>query len=128
MERCRKTQEERERYTSIAQDYLEQSFQARIRAAQNRVMAFRAREQTETEVALARQRAERDLEDLRRTQEQRLDGMARLRVARHGPVVHVASCLVMPSDLAADNLAGGEADAALRRRVELACGRRRGRL
>ena len=120
MERCRKTQEERERYTSIAQDYLEQSFQARIRAAQNRVMALRAREQTETEVALARQRAERDLEDLRRTQEQRLDGVARLRVARHGPVVHVASCLVMPSDMAADNFAGGEPDAALRRRVELA--------
>ena len=83
-------------------------------------MALRAREQNETEVALARQRAERDLEDLRRTQEQRLDGVARLRVARHGPVVHVASCLVMPSDMAADDLAGGEPDAALRRRVELA--------
>ena len=120
MERCRKTQEERERYTSIARDYLEKSFQARIRAAQNRVMALRAREQDETEVALARQRAERDLEDLQHTQEQRLEGAARLRVARHGPVVHVASCLVTPSNMAADDVAGGEVDADLRRRVELA--------
>ena len=120
MERCRQTQAERDRYTSIAHDYLEQSFQARIRAAQNRVMALRAREQDDTDVALARQRAERDLEDLQRTQEQRLEGAARLRVARHGPVVHVASCLVTPSDMAAEDVAGGEANAALRRRVELA--------
>ncbi len=120
MERCRKTQEERERYTSVARDYLGRSFQARIRAAQSRVMTLRAREQDGTEVALARQRAERDLEDLQRTQELRLDGVARLRVARHGPVVHVASCLVMPSDMAAADVATGEADAALRRRVELA--------
>ena len=120
MERCRRTQEERERYMSIAGEYLEQSFQARIRAAQNRVMALRAREQDETDVALARQRAERDLEDLQRTQALRLDGVARLRVARHGPVVHVASCLVMPSDMTADDGGGSEADAALRRRVEIA--------
>ena len=120
MERCRKTQEERERYTSIAGEYLEQSFQARIRAAQSRVMALRAREQDETEFALARQRAERDLEDLQRTQALRLEGVARLRVARHGPVVHVASCVVMPSDKTAADVAGSEADAALRRRVELA--------
>ena len=120
MERCRQTQAERERYTSIARDYLERSFQARIRAAQNRVMALRAREQDDTDVALSRQRAERDLEDLQRTRGQRLEGAARLRVARHGPVVHVASCLVMPSDTAAEDFAGGEADAALRRRVELA--------
>ena len=104
---------------SIAGAYLEQSFQARIRAAQNRVMALRAREQDETDVALARQRAERDLEDLQRTQALRLDGVARLRVARHGPVVHVASCLVMPSDMT-DDVGGSEADAALRRRVEIA--------
>lgn len=120
MERCQKTQEERERYTSIAGEYLEQSFQARIRAAQNRVMALRGREQDETDVALARQRAERDLEDLQRTQALRLEGVARLRVARHGPVIHIASCLVMPTDMTADDVAGNEPDAALRRRVEIA--------
>ncbi len=120
LERCRNTQEERERYTSIARDYLEKSFQARIRAAQNRVMSLRAREQEAPDVALARQRAERDLDDLQRTQEQRLEGVARLRVARHGPVVHVASCLVTPSDMSAADFAAGGADAALRRRVELA--------
>ena len=120
MERCRQTQAERKRYTSIARDYLEQSFQARIRTAQSRVMALLAREQDDTDVSLARQRAERDLEDLQRTQEQRLEGADRLQVARHGPVVHVASCFVMPSEDSADSFPTGEADAALRRRVELA--------
>ena len=120
MERRRKTQEERGRYTTIARDYLEKSFQARIRAAQSRVMALRAREPGEPDVALARQRAERDLEDLQRTQAQRLEGMDRLRVAHHGPVVHVASCLVTPSDAPTDDFAAGGVDAALRRRIELA--------
>ena len=120
MERRRETQEERQRYTSIAWDYLEKSFQARIRAAQNRVMSLRAREQDEPDVALARQRTERDLDDLQRTQAERLDGVARLGVARQGPVVHVASCLVTPSDMPADDFGAGAADADLRRRVELA--------
>ena len=120
MERRRHTQKERERYAIIARDYLKKSFHARIRAAQNRVMALRAREPNEPEVGLARQRAERDLEDLQRTQAQRLEGMDRLRVAHHGPVVHVASCLVTPSDAPAADFAPGGADTALRRRVELA--------
>ena len=120
MDRCRETQEERERYASIVDKYLEQSFQARIRAARDRVMALRGRERDETDVALARQRAERELEDLQRTHALRLEGVARLRVARHGPVVHLASCLVMPSDMVAEDVPVGDPDAALRRRVELA--------
>ena len=120
MEHRQKTQEERQRYTSIARDYLEKSFRARIRAAQNRVMALRAREQDAPDVALARQRAERDLDDLQRTKELRLEGVARLRVAHHGPVVHVASCFVTPNGMPKGDMAASEADAALRRRVEVA--------
>ena len=120
MEHRQKTQEERQRYTSIARDYLEKSFRARIRAAQNRVMALRAREQDAPDVALARQRAERDLDDLQRTKELRLEGVARLRVAHHGPVVHVASCFVTPNGMPKGDIAASEADAALRRRVEVA--------
>ena len=122
MERRRDAQTERGRYADVARDYLERSFDARIRGAQDRVMGLLAREPREPDVALARQRAEHDLADLERTQRERLAGVDRLRVARHGPVRHVASCLVLPPNTAADRfpeLAEG-LDAELKRRVELA--------
>ncbi len=122
MERRREAQAERGRYADVACDYLERSFDARVRAAQDRVMRLRARESKEPEVALARQRAEQDLADLERTQKERLTGVARLRVARHGPVRHVASCLVLPPGTATDHFPelAEEIDAGLKRRVELA--------
>ena len=85
-------------------------------------MALRAREPKEREVALARQRAEQDLANLERTREERLTGVDRLRVARHGPLRHVASCLVLPSDTTADRFPelAEELDTGLKRRVELA--------
>ena len=92
MERRREAQAERGRYADVARDYLEKSFAARVRASQDRVMGLRAREPKEPEVTLARQRAEQDLADLERTQRERLAGIERLRIARHGPVRHVASC------------------------------------
>ena len=122
MERRYRAQTERGRYADIAHDYLGRSFEARVRTAQNRVMGLRAREAREPEVALARQRAEQDLDDLDRTRKQRLAGIERLRIARHGPARHVASCLVLPPDTSVDNFAilADEPDAQLRRRIELA--------
>ena len=120
---CRSAaREERSRYADVARDYLERSFDARVRAAQDRVMRLRSREAKEPEVALARQRAEKDLSDLERTRAERIAGMERLRVARHGPVRHVASCLVLPSHTAVDRPAEPveEQDALLKRRIELA--------
>ena len=67
MDRRRDAQAERGRYADVARDYLQRSFDARVRAAQDRVMRLRAREPKEPEVALARQRAEQDLADLKRT-------------------------------------------------------------
>ena len=85
-------------------------------------MGLRAREPRQPEIALARQRAEQDLIDLQRTRNERLAGIERLRVARHGPVRHVASCLVMPPATAAECFPelADEPDAALRRQIELA--------
>ena len=122
MERRREAQVERGRYADVARDYLEKSFAARIRASQDRVMALRAREPKEPEVTLARQRAEQDLEDLERARKERLAGVERLRIARHGPARHVASCLVLPPDADTDRFAElvGDADPASKRRVELA--------
>ena len=122
MDRRQDAQRERGRYSGIAQGYLEQSFEARVRAAQNRIMALRARETREPEVALARQRAENELADLERIRKERLAGVDRLRVARSGPVHHVASSLVLPSETAADAFPGfsEELDPVLRRRIEIA--------
>ena len=122
MERRREAQAERGRYADVARDYLEKSFAARVRASQDRVMGLRAREPKEPEVTLARQRAEQDLADLERTQRERLAGIERLRIARHGPVLHVASCLALPPDTDTDRLLElvEEPDSALKRRVELA--------
>ena len=60
--------------------------------------------------------------DLERTQRERLAGIERLRIARHGPVCHVASCLVLPPDTDTDRFLElvEEPDPALKRRVELA--------
>ena len=122
MERRQTAQDERRRYAEVARDYLKRSFDARVRAAQDRVMGLRAREHKEPEVALARQRAEQDLADLERTQRERLAGVERLRVARHGPARHVASCLVLPPDTANGRSFASDDDAnsALKRQVELA--------
>ena len=102
MERRGACKQERGRYADIARDYLEKSFEARKRAAQARVMALRAREASEPEVALPRQRAEQELTDLQRTRAERLAGLDRLHIARHGPVRHVATALVLPAETAAD--------------------------
>lgn len=122
MDRRRDAQKERGHYADVASDYLTKSFAARVRAAQDRVMRLRAREAKEPDVALARQRAEQDLCDLERTQRERLAGVNRLRLARHGPVRHVASCLVLPPDSVTDGLSGldVEQDASLKRSIELA--------
>ena len=122
MSRRRDAQSERGRYADVANEYLERSFDARVRAAQSRVMNLRARESKEPEVSLARQRAEQDLADLERARADRVAGVERLRIARHGSLRHVASCLVLPSDTAPDEVAAlaEDLDSTLRRRIELA--------
>jgi hypothetical protein len=95
-ERRLRCQEDRKRFVSVCRDYLDRSFKARIRAAQDREMELRQRELIAPEVSLARQRAEADLLDLQRTQRERMQGLERLAVAKHGPIRHIASALVLP--------------------------------
>ncbi|MCJ7544230.1 MAG: SNF2-related protein [Phycisphaerae bacterium] len=122
-ERRQACQEERCHFVQVCRDYLERSFAARTRAAQDRVMALRARESESPEVAIARQRAENDLADLQRTREERLAGLERLAIAKHGPVRHVATALVLPAGAeAASALAelAEDLDPEVKRRIELA--------
>jgi SNF2 family DNA or RNA helicase len=124
MDRRVTCQDERRHYAQICRDYLGRSFSARIRAAQDRVMLLRAREVGSPEVALARQRAEQDLADLERTRAERLSGLDRLTIARHGPIRHIASAVVLPpsADSVAAQLASlvEDLDPEIRRRSEKA--------
>lgn len=119
-------QMERQRHAQVVRDYLEKSFQARIYVAEGRAMDLRARELGgEKDVALARQQAERDVEDLRRARRDRLAGLDRLAIARSGPVRHLASVWVMPPGQALETAREAEptawpTDAEVRTRVELA--------
>jgi superfamily II DNA or RNA helicase len=122
MELRSRGQEERRRFVDICRDYLTRSFEARIRAAQDRVMALRAREASQPEVAIARQRAENELADLERTRRDRLAGLDRLILVRHGPVRHVASALALPVGILTlgSTPAPEDLDADVRRRSEKA--------
>jgi hypothetical protein len=123
MELRGRCQVERRHFVQVCREYLERSFDARIRAAQDRVMALRGREAASPEIALARQRAQNDLEDLERSRRERLAGLDRLTIARHGPVRHLATAMVLPSAAAAQ-AAPGQApedfDPEVRRRSEKA--------
>lgn len=86
-------------------------------------MRLRAREEAAPEVALARQRAENELADLERTRQERMAGLERLSLARHGPVRHLASALVLAStESAASHVSQSieDIDPLVRRRSEKA--------
>jgi len=122
-ERRAQCQQERQHFVQVCRDYLQQSFDARVRAAQDRVMNLRAREMREPEVAIARQRAENDLADLTRTRIERLAGLERLTLAKHGPVRHVATALVLPSTRSVEEQIGvalADLDPEVRRKSEIA--------
>jgi len=116
-----RSQADRQHFAKVCGDYLKRSFDARIRATQDRVMSLRAREANSPEMALARQRAENDLADLQRSRKEREEGLQRLNLARHGPVRHVATALVLPpGDADAARHLIDDIDPVVRRRSELA--------
>ena len=86
-------------------------------------MALRHRETLAPEMSLARQRAENDLEDMKRSHRERLEGLDRLLVAKHGPARHVATALVLPAQGVPPVLAAlppEDVDLEVRRRSEKA--------
>jgi len=122
-ERRAQCQQERQHFIEVCRDYLQQSFDARVRAAQDRVMSLKSREMREPDVAIARQRAENDLADLTRTRAERLAGLERLGIAKHGPVRHVATALVLPTTRSVEEQIGAaldELDPEARRQCEIA--------
>ncbi|MCL2824303.1 MAG: DUF3883 domain-containing protein [Polyangiaceae bacterium] len=116
------TQAERQRHADICREYLHKSYVLRRNAAQERVMRLKGR-LGGAEDMLAIQKAEQELADIERTHVDRLAGLDRSLIARHGPVRHVASALVLPmGDVSGTELVGilDGVDAKLRRDSETA--------
>jgi superfamily II DNA or RNA helicase len=121
---CRaRCQEERQHFARICREYLERSFDARIKRAQERAMSLLAEASTRPEFKLAADEARKYVEELQRQREERLAALGRLQIARTGPVRHVATAIVLaPGADTGTQLAGltDELDPDIRRKSELA--------
>src|SRR5579875_1297959 len=121
---CRaRCQEERQRFARICREYLERSFDARIKRAQERAMLLAAEATTKPEYKLSADEARKYVEELQRQREERLSGLGRLEIARTGPVRHVATAIVLAAG--ADTVAqladlADELDPNVRKQSELA--------
>jgi superfamily II DNA or RNA helicase len=94
---CRaRCQEERQQFARIIREYLDKSFDARIKKAQERAMLLAAEVGSKPEYKLPAEEARKQVDELQRTRTERLDGLKRLEIARTGPVRHVATALVLP--------------------------------
>jgi len=121
---CRtRCQEERQGYAQIIENYLKTSFRVRINRAQEQAMRLLGEAGERPEYRLAADEASRRVEELRRDRDDRLAGLARLTVARTGPVRHLATALVLPpSDMAETQALGliDEPEPYITRKIELA--------
>jgi superfamily II DNA or RNA helicase len=94
---CRaRSQEERQQFARIIREYLDKSFDARIKKAQERAMLLAGEVGSKPEYKLPAEEARKLVDELQRTRTERLDGLKRLEIARTGPVRHVATALVLP--------------------------------
>ncbi|MHC5057438.1 MAG: helicase-related protein [Planctomycetota bacterium] len=120
---CRaRCQEERRHFAQIVREYLEKSFDARIKKAQERAMRLQAEASARPEYKLVADEALRLATELERQREERRTGLARLEIARTGPVRHVATVVVLAPDEDVESQLGAfapERDAELRRKKEL---------
>ena len=121
---CRvRCQEERQHFARICREYLERSFEARIKRAQERAMLLAAEATSKPEYKLSADEARKQVDELQRTREERLGGLNRLGVARTGPVRHVATAIALaPGADTESQLAelADELDPNIRRKSELA--------
>jgi superfamily II DNA or RNA helicase len=121
---CRaRCQEERQRFARICREYLERSFDARTKRAQERAMFLMAEASAKPEFKLAAEEARKYVEELQRQREERLDGLKRLEVARTGPVRHLATAVVLPAGVDTESQLGDladELDPSIRRKSDLA--------
>jgi superfamily II DNA or RNA helicase len=122
LERRQQCQQDRQRFAAVVRDYLEKSFAARIRKAQERYMSLMAELGMRPEYKLAADEAKKYLDDLERTKRDRMAGLERLQVARTVPPKYLATAIVLtPEGEVAGQLGvlGREPDVVLRKKKEL---------
>ena len=121
---CRlRCQNERKEHARICREYLEKSFEARIKRAQERAMVLAGEAVSKSEYKLTADEAMRQVDELQRVRQDRMDGLGRLELARTGPVRHIASAIVVPPDADIVDSIGGwadEIDPAIRTKSEIA--------
>jgi hypothetical protein len=121
---CRvRCQEERQHFARVCREYLERSFDARIKRAQERAMLLAAETTSKPEYKLPADEARKQVEELQRAQAERMDGLTRLGIARTGPVRHIATAIVLGPGVDTENQLADladELDPNIRRKSELA--------
>ena len=121
---CRnRSQAERQHFAGVCREYLEKSFNERIRRAQEKAMRLNAEASTKPEYKLPADEARKQVEELQRAREDRFHGLKRLEIARTGPVRHIATAIVLAPDKSAEaQLAdlADELDPEIRRKSEIA--------
>ncbi|MCS6804589.1 MAG: helicase-related protein [Blastocatellia bacterium] len=121
---CRaRCQHERQQFARICREYLERSFDARIKRAQERAMSLLAEASAKPEFKLAADEARKYVDELQRQRQERLNGLGKLEVARTGPVRHIATAIVLAPGVETElQLADllDEPDPDMRRKSELA--------
>lgn len=85
---------ERQDMAKIIKGYLEESFNARIFATENKIMEGKAKDINDEQVDIGR--LEKELEDLQRAREEKIKNVDDLTIVRNGPVSHLASFFVLP--------------------------------
>jgi len=117
---CRaRCQNERKEHARICREYLEKSFEARVKRAQERAMLLQGEVVSKPEYKLTADEAMRQVDELQRQRQDRMEGLNRLELARTGPVRHIASAIVMPPDAEVGGWAD-EPDAETRTSSEIA--------
>jgi len=121
---CRaRCQEERQHFARICREYLEPSFDARIKHAQERAMFLAAEATAKPEYKLPADEARKLVDELQRARTERIDGLRRLGIARTGPVRHVATAIVLAAGADTETQLADladELDPNIRRKSELA--------
>ena len=108
---CRaRCQEERQHFARICREYLERSFDARIKRAQERAMLLAAEAAAKPEYKLSADEARKQVDELQRAREERLEGLSRLGIVRTGPVRHLATAIVLVAGAEADSQVADLAD------------------
>lgn len=104
IEKRKEILEERKRNADIIKEYLEKSFDERIYAFEGKIMEAKAEGRSNEDI----KKLEEELDDLHRIKKEKLKNVKYMTIVRSGPVSHIASFFVLPSDISQTDLVESE--------------------